>query len=282
MLQKRPLQKDIDCSSQTTPNSLLTPPPKRRKVRGQNKHRPSIKLNFADQLCPSLHSFTHECPYKEKCRYSHSVADFLQVKLPDISDTCYMYTTFGYCPSGVACRYGRGHISPEGKSVVNECIYDENRVSIQNMLTKPLQINLRKKKLKFIRTKAFLKSVSDKEKDVATIEDGVVTNEEDRATNEGVATNEDVVINEEGVVTNKESVVTNEEGGATNEEGVVSDVPTNKEKMAINEVGVVVEESVSSGPFTNEDKIKLRPLEKKTVSEVINLLIFLTSLFYLD
>ena len=88
------------------------------------------------------------------------ISSYLASKPPDISDKCYMYTTYGMCPSGIACRYGSSHISAEGENIINKSLYDERKaVSVCNVLEKSLQIALRKKKVSFPRSGEYLKSL---------------------------------------------------------------------------------------------------------------------------
>lgn len=81
---------------------------------------------------------------------SHDVLKFLESKPPDIGPECHEYQTYGYCRTGLMCRFGDSHIDritgvnlkrPESKGGVIE------RESI-NVLPKELQVLLRKKKYK--------------------------------------------------------------------------------------------------------------------------------------
>lgn len=151
-IQKRPLEV-------TTPQTAPEAPPTKKR-RGQNKHRPPTRLDFSQQLCPSFHAKDYTCRFGDKCRYSHDVKGYLASKPPDISDKCYMYTTYGMCPSGIACRFGSSHISAEGENIINKSLYDEKRMrSVSNVIEKSLQISLRKKKVSFPRSEEYLKSL---------------------------------------------------------------------------------------------------------------------------
>ena len=189
-------------TGEATPTPSPLPPSKKRKQRGQNKYRPPIKLKFSEQLCPSLHGHGHVCNFGNHCRYSHNIEGFLKSKPPDIDTHCYMYETYGCCPSGIACRYGNSHISSEGKNLINHNIFvDDRPTSVSNVLLKSLQEELRKKKKTFPRTsnlKTLSKKPGDVEKsdmvvtDVGAIkQDGV--NDDDITKRCGPLTNEDSI-----------------------------------------------------------------------------------------
>ena len=216
IVRKRPhstLEEKVIPTNEATPTPSPLPPTKKRKQRGQNKYRPPIKLAFSEQLCPSLHGHGYVCNYGDHCRYSHNIEGFLSSKPPDIDTHCYMYETYGCCPSGIACRYGNSHISSEGKNLINHNIFVNDRpTSVSNVLLKSLQEELRKKKKTFPRTSNYLKTLS-KASDVE-----------------------------------KSDIM------------VVSDAGTIKQD-GINDINMMC------GPFTNEDTIRLRPLEKKKVNK---------------
>lgn len=74
----------------------------------------------------------------------------METKLPDISDQCYMFITYGKCPFGLSCRFGSGHITTELKNIVKE-EFDEEKLnaSVKNVLKKENQFLLWKRKYDF-------------------------------------------------------------------------------------------------------------------------------------
>ncbi|XP_019860351.1 PREDICTED: tRNA-dihydrouridine(47) synthase [NAD(P)(+)]-like [Amphimedon queenslandica] len=316
-IQKRPLEV-------TTPQTAPEAPPTKKR-RGQNKHRPPTRLDFSQQLCPSFHAKDYTCRFGDKCRYSHDVKGYLESKPPDISDKCYMYTTYGMCPSGIACRFGSSHISAEGENIINKSLYDEKRIkSVSNVIEKSLQIALRKKKVSFPRSEEYLKSLEPK-KNLTGPSSGDAKNsitEEEKLKEEETSS-----INEEGVVGNngggdsegerlraeeevKENCLEGDKGedGSIKEEketdstktvtpvreGIQQCEGTLDHKMA-SETGSAIEDAAklpqgaitdglttgssltappenseemsigTSGPCTDEDRISLKPREKKKV-----------------
>lgn len=230
IVRKRPhntLEEKVTPTDEATPTTSPLPPTKKRKQRGQNKHRPPIKLAFSEQLCPSLHGHGYVCNFGDLCRYSHNIEGFLKSKPPDIDTHCYMYETYGCCPSGIACRYGNSHISSEGTNLINHNVFVYDRpTSVSNILLKSLQQELRKKKKTFPQTSNYLKTLSKKVGDVE-----------------------------------KSDIIAVSDVGVIEQDGVDDDV------------------SKRCGPLTNEDTIRLRPLEKKEVEKDC---MYLNFLFILD
>lgn len=169
----------------------------------------------------------------DACRYCHDVKGFLKSKPPDIRDQCYMYASYGYCPSGIACRYGANHINEEYENVINYSVYDSKRMSsVSNTLPKTLQTELRKKKVTFVRTESYLMSLSDSETP-PTCNDDVIP---------------EVNIAEE--IENNKSV-------EASDTTVTTPPPIENDTVSVS--------MVTTGPFTDEERVKLKPLEKKKV-----------------
>ena len=154
---------EVESDQPDQPTTAGEPPPakRRKKLRGQNKHRPrAAKVNHSDLLCPSLYegqSSSRTCQFGEKCRYSHSPTEFLAKKPPDIGESCYLFTTLGRCPYGLACRYGNSHMTPDGENIINNDLFDSNRVeTTRNIISKTLQEKLRKKKVDLPKSESFL------------------------------------------------------------------------------------------------------------------------------
>lgn len=75
----------------------------------KNKRKFDIEKRKDERLCPTT-SINTICAYGDNCRYNHDVEGYLATKLPDISDYCPNFHTFGYCPYGLMCRFGDIHI----------------------------------------------------------------------------------------------------------------------------------------------------------------------------
>ena len=115
-------------------------------------------------LCPTLHDLQTpdindhaSCPFGEKCRYTHDITKFIASKPPDISDRCYVFEKFGMCPFGVACRCGSSHLTSDFVNIVIKGIYDPDFTGTTcNILSKELQDDLRKRRVKFERSNVYL------------------------------------------------------------------------------------------------------------------------------
>jgi len=126
-------------------------PQKKVKLKGRNKQRPVNKrIQAEDKLCPSvLHQ--RVCSFGEKCKFSHDIKQFMEKKPADIGPECHNFLTFGKCHYGLACRFGKMHISDESKNIVNTELFEKvckDKITL-NVLEKELQVKLWKKKYDF-------------------------------------------------------------------------------------------------------------------------------------
>ena len=145
-----------------TDEVTATPPPKKKK-HGQHKHRPPLKIPFSTQLCPSLHIHSgNRCSFGNKCRYIHDIAKYLDEKPVDIGDHCYIFETYGFCASGLACRFGRSHISSEHVNIQRDESHPSSQLnSVYNVIPRYLQEQLRKRQLKFPRSSMYMKQLKN-------------------------------------------------------------------------------------------------------------------------
>ena len=137
------------------------PPIKKVKLKGRNKGRPIEKRPACDvKLCSSI-TRGKICNYGEKCKFLHDVAFFMASKPKDISDYCYIFDKYGFCPFGVTCRFGNKHINSEFQNVINEELFVavQDQQKVQNLLSKNIQHQLWKKTYNFSLAQKVLKSV---------------------------------------------------------------------------------------------------------------------------
>uniref|UniRef100_V9KGG6 tRNA-dihydrouridine(47) synthase [NAD(P)(+)] n=1 Tax=Callorhinchus milii TaxID=7868 RepID=V9KGG6_CALMI len=137
----------------------------KRRARGQNKHRPHMKPNQyqTQKLCSSVcREPAQKCYYGDKCRFLHDVSKYLETKPADLGDRCYLYDMFGKCQYGISCRYAKSHIGANNRSLVNEDLVKkwQEKVIVQNSLSKQLQQVLRKKKFSFNNSDRYLKQLN--------------------------------------------------------------------------------------------------------------------------
>lgn len=159
-------------------NDTNEPPPEKKartdenrrpkKSRGLSKNRPFFKQDIGDRLCRMLINGrgTDEKCTNERCRKIHDIDEFLKERLDDIGNTCYIYSTKGYCKFGVTCRFGRCHLDD---SMTN--IGDSTIVNDKNLFSGEVVNKLRKKKYNFTKADAVLKEVQQKMKNSGVKED---------------------------------------------------------------------------------------------------------------
>ena len=117
---------------------------------GQNKHRPVTRMDLSERLCTCLVDVAPgadlpSCTFP-KCKMQHDLVAFLKSKPPDAGPECYVFSTYGYCPRGVACRFSGHHVDNEGRNLRREGFtipVDQSRLS------KSVQIGLRKRQYDF-------------------------------------------------------------------------------------------------------------------------------------
>lgn len=159
-------------------------------------------------------------------------------KQEDIGPKCYLYETLGKCIYGITCRFAKSHLGDGYKNVINQALVEQQsgKVLVKNSLDKELQQQLRKRKFLFEKSERYLKLMNKSRKD----------------RNEG----------------RKTGVKAETQGGAredaTSKGGDLSGCPNNATVGGAE--GTTQEATrVTMGAITDEDIIKLRPCEKKTV-----------------
>ena len=100
-------------------------------------------------MCPTIVR-EETCNFGDRCKFSHDRAKFMATKLPDISEHCYVFDTYGKCPFGLTCRFASSHLTEEFKNVTTDK-YDKAKFSntVQNVLKKENQFQLWKRKYDF-------------------------------------------------------------------------------------------------------------------------------------
>ncbi|XP_076095016.1 tRNA-dihydrouridine(47) synthase [NAD(P)(+)]-like [Mytilus galloprovincialis] len=144
-------RKNVDTTEDSKKDDDNASQPKKIKLKGRNKHRPvNNRVEAGEKLCPSV---LHErvCNFGDKCKFNHNVKEFLDKKPPDIVPECHNFITFGKCHYGLACRFGKMHISEELKNKINIDLYEKmsTEKTTVNVLEKDLQVKLWKKKYDF-------------------------------------------------------------------------------------------------------------------------------------
>ncbi|NXP42625.1 DUS3L synthase, partial [Leiothrix lutea] len=101
------------------------------------------------------------CRFGPRCRFLHDVSEYLAAKPPDLGRRCVLFDTFGRCPYGVTCRFGRAHLGDGHQNLVNAALAQqwEGKLLVRNGLSKELQQQLRKRKFSFRKAEEFLRGL---------------------------------------------------------------------------------------------------------------------------
>lgn len=87
-------------------------------------------MNREENLCRSLYNgpdAAKPCPY-EKCKYVHDLDNYFAEKPEDVGLTCPVYSTRGFCPRGLTCRFAKNHLD-ENRNNRKEEWYDEAKAN---------------------------------------------------------------------------------------------------------------------------------------------------------
>ncbi|XP_043243786.1 tRNA-dihydrouridine(47) synthase [NAD(P)(+)]-like [Amphibalanus amphitrite] len=130
----------------------------KEKQRGRNKQRPGrARQPPSEKLCPVLKDVLASepeprCTFPGQCHFLHDPAAYLAKKPADLGPRCYMYEEHGRCPSGLTCRFGASHTTPEHRSSEGDpekwAAYQALRPT-RNALTKDVQRQLWKRRYDF-------------------------------------------------------------------------------------------------------------------------------------
>lgn len=121
--------------------------------KGQNRKTQNlVKINWSERLCNMVVDVAPgaempKCTFPN-CKMAHDLAAFLKTKPPDVGKECYVFSTFGYCPRGLACRFSGQHIDTEGRNIRKpDFVTLEGQET--NQLDKRVQNDLRKRHFNF-------------------------------------------------------------------------------------------------------------------------------------
>ncbi|XP_067649941.1 tRNA-dihydrouridine(47) synthase [NAD(P)(+)]-like [Haliotis asinina] len=256
------LPRESQKASQKVQQKESEPPLKKQKTTGRNRNRPVDRgPPAAEKLCPSI-IMERNCFYGTSCKFCHDVVKFMANKPADIGDTCYVFENYGRCSQSIACRYGSKHIDSNFKNIVNKELHDKfmkHPLTI-NFLEKDVQKLLWKRKYDFSTANGNVKKVQ------AWYNNRKAANEQRHNHGDNVEENGKTLDSNTSCETSESSSV----------DGVTSGVGLGREREAGQSDGVGTISSGDeghpetgqqhSGCVTDEDLIKLRPMEKKKLN----------------
>ena len=115
---------------------------------GRKKKRARKIPDDTVKLCGSVVRGT-DCPFGEKCRFSHDVAQYLKERPEDLPNLeCPYFQNYGCCPYGVSCRLGSQHISKDGANICKDATTDPPPTL--NGLPREVQDQLRRRTYAFV------------------------------------------------------------------------------------------------------------------------------------
>ncbi|XP_061457374.1 tRNA-dihydrouridine(47) synthase [NAD(P)(+)]-like [Rhineura floridana] len=224
-----------------------------KRARGQNKSRLCVKPNHYEKnrLCPSVvQERADKCFYGSRCRFLHSIKDYMATKLPDLGNRCVLFKTFGKCMYGVTCRFAGAHLGENYENMVNESVLKQQEgkpAVVKNSLGKELQQQLRKKKFPFDKSGAYLCRLAKPNHARGSGSQARQSEITNSSASEGV-----VDLRAAGEEVAEVACLSPEEGPA------LEDAESPSQPAAPVEPALKM-----AGPVTDEDLVKLRPCERK-------------------
>lgn len=149
-------------------DQTLEPASKKPKLKGRNKKRPMEKRPpVGEKLCPNIIG-QRICSFGDRCKFSHDIAKFMESRPKLIGEKCYVFETFGHCPYGVTCLFAEQHMLNDMTSFTNMELHEKfinEPPRVKNVISKDMQIRLRKKEYNFKRANKVIRQFQEKFKD---------------------------------------------------------------------------------------------------------------------
>jgi tRNA-dihydrouridine synthase 3 len=126
---------------------------KRGKKAKQKKRPRDARIEAGDKICLAIMR-GKTCPFGDTCRFSHDIKEYIATRTPDIVSEsgeggCHIYNKFGYCIYGAMCRFGASHVNMATGANIRKDPESEGVPPPMNVLSKDVQVQLRKNKFPF-------------------------------------------------------------------------------------------------------------------------------------
>jgi tRNA-dihydrouridine synthase 3 len=115
------------------------------------KKRPrDTRIEAGEKVCMRVMK-GEECSYGDTCKFSHDLKAFLATRPADVdlAGGCPNFRLHGYCSFGVMCRFGGTHVNLATGENKRGTLPENPPAAVQNVLSKEVQLQLRKKKFPF-------------------------------------------------------------------------------------------------------------------------------------
>jgi tRNA-dihydrouridine synthase 3 len=124
----------------------------KRKKTKQKKRPRDARIEAGDKICLSIMR-GKTCPFGDTCRFSHDIKEYIATRPADIvtetGEGCHIYNKFGFCIYGAMCRFGASHINMATGDNIRKDPESQGVPPTLNVLSKDVQIQLRKNKFPF-------------------------------------------------------------------------------------------------------------------------------------
>lgn len=121
------------------------------------QNRPVFKESLESRLCRALiDGEPNKCEKKEGCKFSHDITQYLANQPENLGETCYIYSTKGYCNFGITCRFSKCHLDENNRNIKSD---PEISSHLKIQLPFELQNALRKKKYDFTKSNDIMKEI---------------------------------------------------------------------------------------------------------------------------
>nr|XP_060614336.1 tRNA-dihydrouridine(47) synthase [NAD(P)(+)]-like [Anolis sagrei ordinatus] len=114
------------------------PPLKLSSTQPETSKRYAVSLNKKVTQLGDVCFTGEKCFFGSECPWQHDRQKYVATKPPDIGDCCILFSLFGKCRYGIACRFGGAHLGPDFQNLVNEelWIVHKGNPTVKNHLDK--------------------------------------------------------------------------------------------------------------------------------------------------
>ena len=123
----------------------------RDKKKSKKKRPRDARPEAHEKMCHRIMK-GEECPFGDSCKFSHDVKEFIASRPADIDTVeggCPIFRLQGFCPYGIMCRFGSSHLNMATGENLRQTPEKPPPPPVKNVLSRDVQVQLRKKKFPF-------------------------------------------------------------------------------------------------------------------------------------